>query len=54
MLPPPELPPKFGVKPPAEAVLGAPNDGVKPVEAVEDFGAPKEGVKPAEVDANFE
>lgn len=54
MLPPLELPPNVGVKPPEEAAFGAPNDGVKPVEAVEAFGAPKEGVKPVEVDADFE
>lgn len=37
--------------------LGAPNDGVKPVEAVagaDAFGAPKEGVKPVEAAAGFE
>jgi hypothetical protein len=42
------------VKPPEEAVLGAPKEGVKPVEAAEVLGAPKEGVKPVEAAVDFE
>ena len=47
-----ELPPKLGVKPPAEAVFGAPKEGVKPVEAAAGFEVsvpfvvPNEGTKP--------
>lgn len=54
MAPPLELPPSDGVNPPEEAALGAPNEGVKPVDAVDAFGAPKEGVKPDETDADLE
>lgn len=51
MLPPLELlPPKFGVKPPAEELFGAPKEGVKPVEAgfaaSVPFVVPNEGVNP--------
>lgn len=54
MFPPLELAPKLGVKPPVEAVLGAPNEGVKPVEGADDFGAPKEGVNPLGADAGLD
>lgn len=51
---PPLLPPKLGVKPPAEAALGAPEDGVKPVDAAEALGAPKVGVNPVDAGAVLE